>query len=90
MLVWLLMLLTNATRGGKRCVAGGKEGPDLSVSYPWLAGTGKSRQRNYITVSDGANDVNAKVSAVCPTAGGYLALAGGTMPFMRRYSTIWP
>jgi hypothetical protein len=20
----------------------------------------------------------------------YLALAGGTMPFMRRYSTIWP
>ena len=86
MLVWLLMLLTNATRGGKRCVAGGKEGPDLSVSYPWLAGTGKSRQRNYITVSDGANDVNAKVSAVCPTAGGYSTPSTVTITRFRR----WP
>jgi hypothetical protein len=26
----------------------------------------------------------------CRQRGFYFALAGGTMPFIRRYSTIWP
>jgi hypothetical protein len=26
----------------------------------------------------------------CLPGGFYFALAGGTMPFIRRYSTIWP
>ena len=48
----------------------------------WLAGPIDARRRTISAVS-------CELASVF-IAAGYFALAGGTIPFMRKYSTIWP